>query len=227
MSIKLDCPVCGYKEIEKDVCPNCDTDLSLIRMLQELPQLDVSCLEIPPTPLVKGGFVPLLQEQPQLDVSCLEIPPTPLHKGGFVPSFLIRVREDRVSIVTSFLIRAREDRIKIATWQLIAAAIILLIGMGLGMGSSLFFQPQQIAVITPNNQAVISSPQPSPIPAKPQEPTSYTVKFGDSLSLITERLCTEGTHWQVMVQANPQLRGRENYIDKGEVFKIPNCKEAI
>ena len=201
MSIKLDCPVCGYKEIQKDICPNCDTDLSLIRMLQELPQLDVSCLEIPPTPLTKGGFV---------------------------PSFLRRAREDRVLLVPSFLRRAREDRTKIATRQLVTAAIILLIGMGLGtLGSFLFFQPQQIAVITPNNQAVISSPQPSPIPATPQEPTTYTVKLGDNLNIITEQLCTKGTHWQVMVQANPQLKGRENYIDKGEVFKVPNCKEAI
>ncbi len=37
MSVKLNCPVCGYQEIESNTCPNCDTDLSLIRMLQELP----------------------------------------------------------------------------------------------------------------------------------------------------------------------------------------------
>jgi nucleoid-associated protein YgaU len=167
MSIKLDCPVCGYKEIEKDICPNCDTDLVQIRMLQGLPKL----------------------EEPQQK---LHSPP------------------------------------KIATWQLAVAAIILLIGMGLGtLGSFLFFQPQQIAAITPNNPVVITSPSPIPAPAKPQEPTTYTVKLGDNLSLITETLCQKGTDWQVMVQANPQLKGRENYIDKGEVLKIPNCKEAI
>ena len=165
MSIKLDCPVCGYKEIEKDICPNCDTDLVLIRMLQGLPELE-------------------------------EPPP------------------------------------KIATWQLAVAAIILLIGMGLGtLGSFLFFQPQQIAAIPSNNPIVITSPSPqaSPItaPARPEEPTTYTVKLGDNLSLITERLCTKGTDWQVMLKANPQLKGRENYIDKGEILKVPNCKEAI
>ncbi|TAE58081.1 MAG: LysM peptidoglycan-binding domain-containing protein [Nostocales cyanobacterium] len=40
MSIKIDCPVCGYKEIEGKNCPNCETDLSLIRSLQELPTVE-------------------------------------------------------------------------------------------------------------------------------------------------------------------------------------------
>ncbi|MCC5627893.1 peptigoglycan-binding protein LysM [Nostoc sphaeroides CHAB 2801] len=39
MKIKLNCPVCDYQEIEGDTCPNCDTDLSVIRMLKELPQV--------------------------------------------------------------------------------------------------------------------------------------------------------------------------------------------
>ncbi len=35
---KIDCPVCGYQGIESNTCPNCDTDISLIRSLEELPQ---------------------------------------------------------------------------------------------------------------------------------------------------------------------------------------------
>ena len=35
---KIDCPVCGYKGIESKSCPHCDTDVSLIRSLAELPQ---------------------------------------------------------------------------------------------------------------------------------------------------------------------------------------------
>ena len=35
---KVDCPVCGYQGIEGNICPNCDTDVSLIRSLAELPQ---------------------------------------------------------------------------------------------------------------------------------------------------------------------------------------------
>ncbi|BAY27693.1 hypothetical protein NIES2100_75180 [Calothrix sp. NIES-2100] len=37
MNIILNCPVCGYQEVASYICPNCDTDLSIIRMLQELP----------------------------------------------------------------------------------------------------------------------------------------------------------------------------------------------
>lgn len=33
---KLTCPVCDRPEIEGDICPNCETDLTLIRMLAEL-----------------------------------------------------------------------------------------------------------------------------------------------------------------------------------------------
>lgn len=40
MTHLLNCPVCGYKEIEANTCPNCDADLSLIRSLTELPALE-------------------------------------------------------------------------------------------------------------------------------------------------------------------------------------------
>jgi len=40
-SIKLNCPVCGYQDIQKSTCPNCDTDVSLLRSLLELPTLQV------------------------------------------------------------------------------------------------------------------------------------------------------------------------------------------
>lgn len=37
MKIKLTCPVCDRPEIEDNICPNCETNLSLFRMLAELP----------------------------------------------------------------------------------------------------------------------------------------------------------------------------------------------
>lgn len=37
---KLTCPVCDRTEIEENICPNCETDLSTIRMLKELPFLE-------------------------------------------------------------------------------------------------------------------------------------------------------------------------------------------
>jgi hypothetical protein len=39
MSEEIDCPVCNRSAIDINICPNCQTDLSLIRMLTELPVL--------------------------------------------------------------------------------------------------------------------------------------------------------------------------------------------
>lgn len=39
-SIRLNCPVCGYQDLQKSICPNCDTDVSLLRSLLELPILE-------------------------------------------------------------------------------------------------------------------------------------------------------------------------------------------
>lgn len=40
MSTKITCPVCDRSEIEINICPNCQTDLALLRMLTELPVLE-------------------------------------------------------------------------------------------------------------------------------------------------------------------------------------------
>jgi nucleoid-associated protein YgaU len=45
MNIKINCPVCGYQDIESNICPNCDTDLVLIRTLQELPEVEKKLLK--------------------------------------------------------------------------------------------------------------------------------------------------------------------------------------
>lgn len=42
MSHEIDCPVCNHPNIRGDVCPNCETDLSLIRSLIELPTVTVN-----------------------------------------------------------------------------------------------------------------------------------------------------------------------------------------
>ena len=44
MKQKITCPVCDRKEIDENICPNCETDLSLIRMLMELPPQKASFL---------------------------------------------------------------------------------------------------------------------------------------------------------------------------------------
>lgn len=40
MSEKLTCPVCDRTDIETNICPNCETDLSTIRLLKELPEIE-------------------------------------------------------------------------------------------------------------------------------------------------------------------------------------------
>jgi LysM domain len=35
--LKLNCPVCERTGIDRDICPNCETDISTLRMLAELP----------------------------------------------------------------------------------------------------------------------------------------------------------------------------------------------
>lgn len=44
MTTKITCQVCQHPNIEDNTCPNCETDLTLIRMLIELPAQDESAL---------------------------------------------------------------------------------------------------------------------------------------------------------------------------------------
>lgn len=46
MSHEIDCPVCKHPNVKGDVCPNCETDLSLIRTLIELPTVTVNSYQV-------------------------------------------------------------------------------------------------------------------------------------------------------------------------------------
>jgi nucleoid-associated protein YgaU len=52
------------------------------------------------------------------------------------------------------------------------------------------------------------------------------VKLGDSLSSIAERFYGNGALWSSLVKANPQLKGREDFLEIGEALIIPNREEA-
>ena len=181
MNNLLNCPVCGYKEISDNICPNCDTDLSLIRSLTELP---------PSSPSVGVGLTNV-----SVDKDISSNPPLRLPK-----------------------------------WQVGVALLILIVGMCLGaIGSFLFLQPQMIGntLNSPSPVAIKKDKTALPIaqaPANSQQPTQYTVKPKDTLTVITEMFCGKEKSWQVMVKANPELKGRENWIDVGEVLKLPNCE---
>jgi len=167
MNIKLNCPVCGYQEIEGNTCPNCDTDLSLTRMLQHL------------SPVEK------------------------LH-----------------------------PQVKVATWQLGVAFVILLFGIGLGVwGGFVFFSLKPYTTIVNIPSPVVISHVSPPVAIATLEPIKlqelkYTVKQGDSLTSIAEKFCGQKTSWQVMLETNPQVKGRENFIDIGEELNEPKCKEG-
>lgn len=171
MKSLLNCPVCRYTEIANNTCPNCDADLSLIRLLTELPSSNSQVTEVK------------AQRQP-----------------------------------------------KVAGWQVGIALLILLVGIGLGTTSSFLFLQSQLIGKTANSSPVaVSGASKTPVaiaqaPVTPQKPTQYTVQPGDNLTVITEKICGKSKSWQVMVKANPQLKGRENWIDVGEVLKLPNCE---
>lgn len=161
MKSELSCPVCGYTEITGNSCPNCNTDLSLIRLLTELPSSSPQVIEL---------------EKPQRQ-----------------PKF--------------------------AGWQLGVALLILMMGIGLGtMGSFFFLQPQLISKTVNSSSPITVSgnnkipPAIAQAPANSQQPTQYTVKPKDNLTVITERFCGKGKSWQVMVKANPQLKGSRHEV---------------
>ncbi|MBD2251435.1 LysM peptidoglycan-binding domain-containing protein [Nostoc parmelioides] len=105
-------------------------------------------------------------------------------------------------------------------WPLRIALLLLIIAIGLGVATNLIFSRPQL------NTVVIT--QPSPVtPQKPPEPTTYTVQTGDNLSAIAQKLCGQGVSLPAIVQANPQLIGRENYLEVGQVLKIPQCQEGV
>lgn len=169
MNLKLNCPVCGYQEVAGNSCPNCDNDLSVIRMLQELPPVE-----------------------------------------------------------------APAQTVKIATFPLGIALVMLMIGICLGVGGSFIYQTTQLHTLAVSSFQPVATNHPLPKPTIVNTPVVgkttpkliiYTVKSGDYLSAIAEQFCGQGTSWQVIVEANPQLKGRENYINVGEAIKIPNCKE--
>lgn len=172
MTHLLNCPVCGYKEIQANTCPNCDTDISLIRSLTELPPINQSVTQL---------------NQPVIQ--------------------------------------------KATKWQAGVALLMLLMGICLGtLGSFLFIQPNQLFITSDSSsRPAVESKSKTPIDStaqasnKPKQSTQYTVKPGDNLSLIAEKLCGKGKTWQVMVQANPQLKSHPDLIEVNEVLKLPNC----
>ncbi len=161
MIIKLTCPVCSQPNIEGDKCPVCESNLSAIRILTELPAV----------------------AQPETN-------PKPL----------------------SALLPADFD---------IRYILILLIGIILGSAGYFWFAHLSPSPATEANLV--------PAPATPPQPIGingfrYTVRSGDSLSLIALQFYGDKDLWPLILNANPYLKGRENYIEIGDVLIVPNQK---
>ncbi|AFZ59526.1 LysM peptidoglycan-binding domain-containing protein [Anabaena cylindrica FACHB-243] len=125
------------------------------------------------------------------------------------------------------LIEKKSLKRKFSGWTLAVALLMLIIGMGLGVGSSLIIVQSGLynATISNSNTTVVNSIK-STANKPVTQPNIYTVKPGDNLSLIALKLCGQGGTWEMIVKANPELEKRKNYyIDPGEELKIPNCQE--
>lgn len=157
MKIKLTCPVCDCSEIEGDICPNCETNLSTFRMLAELPALNRGKLKI------------------------------------LLP---------------------------------VAIAMVFFVGMSLGATGNYLLSKQQSVVQT-------STPISSPVRTSIQKTIKpcisgffYTVRRGDSLSLIASRFYGNEKDWELITKVNPQVKERENSLVIGEKLLVPNLEDS-
>jgi len=168
MNTKLTCPVCDRPEIEGEICPNCETDLSLIRMLLELPPASVA--------IAKPGD----SEQK-------------VTAAWFTPALVL---------------------------------LILFLGVALGVaGNVLSTSLSQNSDSTPT-AIVVPNPVTALLPPC-RTGVLYTVKSGDSLSLIAEREYDNFRLESLIAEANPTLKDRPNFLVKtGEVLFIPKDEEA-
>lgn len=167
MSINLTCAVCDRPEIEGDICPNCETNLSTFRILAELP----------------------IVEQKKALGSTMKI------------------------------------------WLLsgIFAAFVLGMSLGATRGSLLSKQP------LPPTATSIPGSITTNVPAKSTQATSlnpcvrqfyYTVQQGNSLRRIARQFYGDRQKSKLIIQHNPQLKGRENDIDLHEKLLIPKFYQA-
>jgi LysM repeat protein len=191
MLSKLTCPVCDRKDVEGNSCPNCDADLTLVRILTELPPSSAS----------------------------------------YFPSLLTT------------------DQSRGVTWLPYAiAGLMLVLGIILGaVGNNWFSQSSSIARNpNPTNQ-ISQQPEPSSKPTPtvttsplPKQSVSnkedqnyvikdggfeYTVKSGDTISLLAKRFYGDKDLWTLIVKANPSFENHVDLIEIGDVLFIPNIEK--
>ena len=138
-------------------------------------------------------------------------------------------------------VEIKEQKPTIPIWLPIGIAVLfLLLGLGLGFaGNSVIAKQQQTAPtidISSSTPTQIEKPA-IPIIAEPTtekeiEPSeskscggfNYVVRRGDSLSLIASRFYGDTNSWSRIIDANPELKGREGSIKIGELLLVPNLE---
>ncbi len=133
-------------------------------------------------------------------------------------------------------IETKESKRIIPLWLPVGVAILfLLLGIGLGFAGNSVIARQQPQT-TPSTNA--SNPVPETVSPtdleKPEEVETseskscggfnYTVRKGDSLSLIASHFYGDTNSWSLIIDANPELKGRESSIEIGELLLIPNLE---
>lgn len=168
MKTPLDCPVCNYKEIDQEQCPNCDTDVSLLRLLVELPSASEEFLST---------------------VSTFKTSRSWKYLNGLMFVLLLAI--------TSF---------SLSKWL---------------AGS----RPQPVSQISPSSPVLTSNPEQTKS-TKPQtniiQGFTYTVTIGDTLTNIGYKFYHDPQALTIILESNPQLRGREDLIQPGEKLLITN-----
>jgi LysM repeat protein len=134
-------------------------------------------------------------------------------------------------------IKVKESKRIIPIWLPISVAILfLLLGISLGIAGNSVIARQQTQTTptsttvsnpipeTKSNESVVSST----VVEKPESKScggfNYIVRKGDSLSLIAFRFYGDSNSWLPIIDANPELKGRESSIEIGELLIVPNLE---
>ncbi len=131
------------------------------------------------------------------------------------------------------VIEVKESKRIIPIWLPVGVAILfLLLGIGLGVaGNSVIARHTPTSSTASNSipETVSSTVAENPQGVEKSESKScggfnYVVRKGDSLSFIASRFYGDSNFLSQIIDANPELKGRESSIEIGELLLVPNLE---
>lgn len=187
MKVKVDCPMCSLRELEEDICPNCETNLFLYRMLLEVPAEDIVKQQ---SNQKWASILPI-----RMVIICLLM-------GIGVTTFVNSLFAGQKQPILTSSISASEQIVdKVVSKQ---------------------------SIVSPKTSfsiALENSKEAEKTPRQSCGGLHYTVRRGNSLSLIASRFYGDVNSWSHIITSNPQLKGREDLLKIGEVLLIPNLEK--